>query len=127
MKQMHSRTARAVVSLVLALAIPLPAWAACGSALVRPTSHQMCQMAQPDHCERAQGLAANCCKVDNHTARHQVAQVIAPAPGKTVLAPLPSIAQPAFDLRAASGRAFLTPPHEPPPDLSHLRTVVLLI
>ncbi len=127
MERMRTRTARAVVSLVLALAVPLPAWAACGSALVRPASHHMCQMTQPDHCERAQGLAANCCKVDNHTARYQIAQAIAPAPGKTVLAPLPSSAQPDFDLRSASGRSFWTPPLEPPLDSSRAGRVVLLI
>ena len=124
---MRSRAARAFVALVLSLAVPLPALAACGSALVRPASHLMCQMAQPDHCERTQGLAASCCKMDDQTARHQVVQAIAPAPGKPVLAPLPASAQPELEGRSASGRPFWAPSLEPPLDSSHLRSVVLLI
>ena len=127
METMRSRAARALVSLVLALAVPLPALAACGSALVQPASHRMCGMAQPDHCEHAQGLAPDCCKVDEHTARHQVVQTVAPVPGKSVLALLPASAQPSFDVRSTSGRSLRAPLLEPPLDVSHLRSVVLLI
>ena len=79
------------------------------------------------HCEDAAGLAPDCCKVDDQTARQRVVQAIAPAPGKPVLAPLPANAQPELEGRSASGRSFWAPPLEPPLDSSHLRSVVLLI
>ena len=126
---MRSRVTRALVALVLSLAIPLPALAACGSALLESSSHRMCRlmMMASGHCEQQAGMSADCCKVDDHTARHQVAQAIAPAPGKPALASLPANAQPDFHLRSSSGRALWTPSLDPPLDVSQPRSVVLLI
>jgi hypothetical protein len=121
---------RALVALILALAVPGSAWAACGSALLEPAARSMCLMMQGGGCEHDTGVAPDCCKTDHETPRHQIVTTVAAAPGKAVLAAAPAPAPVDSAVPAARARAFETASRGPtklPLDAVYLRHAALLI
>ena len=119
-----------LVALLLALAVPESAWAACGSAFLKPAGPSMCLLMQSGHCERETGVAANCCKTDHQTSRHGVLTAVATAPDKAVLASAPVAALPVPAAPSARACAFETASRGPtklPLDSVYLRNAALLI
>jgi hypothetical protein len=121
---------RALVALLLALAVPGSAWAACGSALLQPAARSMCLMMQGGHCENDTGLSPDCCKTDHETPRNQVLTTVTVVPGKAALEIAPAPAPAVQAVPTASARAFETASRGPtklPLDAVYLRHAALLI
>ena len=90
----------------------------------------MCLLMQSGRCERETGMAANCCKTDHQTSRHQVLTTVATAPDKAVLASAPVTALPDSTAPLVRACAFETASRGPtkrPLDSTYLRNAALLI
>ncbi len=121
---------RALVALLLVLAVPGSAWAACGSALLQPAAHSLCLTMQGDHCQNDTGLSPDCCKTDHETPRHQVPTTVTAVSGQAALETAPVPAPAVQAVPTASARAFETASRGPtklPLDAVYLRHAALLI